>query len=70
MEDSASAVMKAEKWAPEWAVFPLMVYRGQEFHTIDVRPDWDDEVLLRELGRAYNILRKWTGRWFLLKGTW
>ncbi|KAI0750201.1 hypothetical protein C8Q80DRAFT_1269947 [Daedaleopsis nitida] len=70
LEECAPAAARAANWAPSWAVFPIKVYRGKEFQTVDIKSDWDDEVLLRELGHAYNALRKWTGRWFLLKGTW
>ncbi|RPD54805.1 hypothetical protein L226DRAFT_547971 [Lentinus tigrinus ALCF2SS1-7] len=49
----------APPWNPKWDTFTLMVWRANDHETIDVKPAWDDEDLLRELNKSYNTLRSW-----------
>lgn len=53
-------------WRPSWNFFQLIAFRGATSTTIMIKPDWDDEQLLRELYRTYNKLRSWR-RLFSLK---
>ncbi|TFK53631.1 hypothetical protein OE88DRAFT_1265307 [Heliocybe sulcata] len=46
-------------WRPTWNFFQLMAYRGSQSTSIMIKPDWDDERLLKELSKTYNRLRSW-----------
>ena len=69
-ERFAPVTRNATDWKPTWEVFPLKVFRGMDFKIIEIKPDWDDEVLLRELSRTYDELRTWLRKWFSMKGVW
>ena len=49
----------APPWCPKWDTFSLAVWRARNYETIDVKPEWDDEDLLRELKKTYDNLRSW-----------
>ncbi|KZT21424.1 hypothetical protein NEOLEDRAFT_1073456 [Neolentinus lepideus HHB14362 ss-1] len=53
-------------WRPSWGFFQLMAFRGARSASVMIKPDWDDEQLLRELSKTYNQLRSWR-RVFSLK---
>ncbi|KAH9948594.1 hypothetical protein B0H21DRAFT_733207 [Amylocystis lapponica] len=57
----------SDDWCPAWTVFPLKVFRGADYDVLKIPAHWDDEALLRELGRSYNRLRKIWRKWFSLK---
>ncbi|TFK82192.1 hypothetical protein K466DRAFT_556912 [Polyporus arcularius HHB13444] len=57
----------APSWEPEWEFFSLAVWRQAQHETINVKPGWDDEDLVRELKKAYDGLRAWR-RLLSLKG--
>lgn len=44
---------------PQWRVFHLQVFRGASHRTLKIKPDWDDEDLLRGLKKTYDDLRSW-----------
>ncbi|KAJ3522424.1 hypothetical protein NM688_g8877 [Phlebia brevispora] len=54
-------------WVPVWKTFPLKVFRGPEFTYLKIQADWDDEMLLRELGKTYDKLRTVWRKWFSLR---
>lgn len=51
---------------PSWATFPLKVFRGVSHTTLVIKPNWDDEELLRELSNTYDSLRAWR-KWLSLR---
>ncbi len=57
----------APSWEPAWECFSLAVWRQAQHETINVKPGWDDEDLVRELKKAYDGLRAWR-RLLSLKG--
>ncbi|KAI0328303.1 hypothetical protein GY45DRAFT_1326587 [Cubamyces sp. BRFM 1775] len=57
----------SEDWNPCWEVFPLKAFRGSSYTYIKISAKWDDEDLLRELGRSYDKLRTIWRKWFSLR---
>ncbi|KAH9895257.1 hypothetical protein C8Q73DRAFT_825911 [Cubamyces lactineus] len=57
----------SEDWNPRWEVFPLKAFRGSSYTYIKIQAKWDDEDLLKELGRSYDRLRTVWRKWFSLR---
>ncbi|KAI0692465.1 hypothetical protein C8T65DRAFT_816547 [Cerioporus squamosus] len=57
----------ATPWDPKWDSFRLDVWRKDKHESIEVKPGWDDEDLVRELKKTYDRLRSWR-RLLSLKG--
>ncbi|KAH9948588.1 hypothetical protein B0H21DRAFT_689810 [Amylocystis lapponica] len=56
-----------QDWNPAWTVFPLKAFRGTNYTLLQIKPDWDDADLLRELKNTYDALRTVWRKWFSLK---
>ncbi|KDQ53626.1 hypothetical protein JAAARDRAFT_197424 [Jaapia argillacea MUCL 33604] len=54
-------------WHPPWSTFRLRVFRDADSSWLEVRREWDDEVLLTELVKKYNGMRTILRRLFSLK---
>lgn len=70
VERFAPVQQNTDAWKPTWDVFPLKVYRGHELKVLEIQRGWDDEVLLRELGIAYDGLRQWYRKYFSIMNIW
>lgn len=57
----------SDDWQPKWDVFPLKAFRGSSYTYLRIHAGWDDEALLRELGRSYDKLRTVWRKWFSLR---
>ncbi|KAI0656399.1 hypothetical protein C8Q70DRAFT_1077431 [Cubamyces menziesii] len=57
----------SEDWNPPWEVFPLKAFKGSSYTYIKIQAKWDDEDLLKELGRSYDKLRTVWRKWFSLR---
>ena len=58
------------QWPANLEEFPLKVFREHDARTVQIGSTWDDETLLRELGKAYDDLRGPARRWLSVKGVW
>ncbi|OCH89608.1 hypothetical protein OBBRIDRAFT_881196 [Obba rivulosa] len=56
-----------KEWDLTWAVFPLKAFRGANFTTLKIQPQWDDADLLRALKKTYDELRTPLRGWCSLK---